>query len=258
MNLWSRRVSSTEETDIIWIGSPNRAKGRCGFCPEAVVIHIMEETLAWTDVRFKDRSSKVSAHYGIASCGEIHQWVSEMDTAWHAGRRYKPTWKLIRPENPNLYTLGIEHEGYEDSLWSDEMVEASLYLIGGLCNRWHIPPDRDHIIGHREIYARKTCPGSWLDLDWFVAEVKRTILSKSLYNHIPSQGSVRARVDLNIRKGAPSSAAPVVRTITKGTELSYTGWTSNGLNVHGNPHWYRDEEGDFFWAGATDEPVPRL
>jgi len=32
--------------------------------------------------------------------------------AWHAGRRYNPTWRLIKDTpNPNFYTIGIEHEG---------------------------------------------------------------------------------------------------------------------------------------------------
>jgi N-acetylmuramoyl-L-alanine amidase len=30
--------------------------------------------------------------------------------------------------------------------------------------RWSMPIDGDHVIGHREIYARKTCPGTWIDL----------------------------------------------------------------------------------------------
>ena len=30
---------------ITWIGTPNRRKGRDGFRPEAVVVHIMEGTL---------------------------------------------------------------------------------------------------------------------------------------------------------------------------------------------------------------------
>lgn len=244
--------------EIAWIGSPNREEGRRGFRPETVVIHIMEATLTWTDAHFKDPTSRVSAHYGIGGGGEIHQYVADMDTAWHAGRRYKATWRLIRRENPNLYTLGIEHEAHEDSAWSQEMVDASTRLTAELCNRWHIPLDRDHIVGHREIYARKTCPGNWLDLDWFVAQIKKAISEPDIYNFVPLSGSVRCRVDLNVRKGAPTSAVPVVRTLKKGTKIRYIGWTSNGLTVDGNPHWYRDREGNFFWAGGTDTHIPSV
>ena len=46
--------------NIKWIGSPNKRKGRNGFRPEAVVIHIMEGTLKGTDSWFKNPVSKVS------------------------------------------------------------------------------------------------------------------------------------------------------------------------------------------------------
>lgn len=244
--------------ETVWIGSPNKNRGRKGFRPEAVVIHIMEGSLAWTDAWFKDPASKVSAHYGVGTRGEIHQWVAEMDTAWHAGRRYRATWRLIRPQNPNLYTIGIEHEGYRDSVWSQAMLNSSVSLTAALCNRWHIAPDRDHIIGHREVYARKTCPGEWIDLDWLASEVRRAVSGQEIYNLVPMRGRVLTRVDLRVRQGAPTTFAPAVETVPRGTELSYVGWTSNGLNVHGNPHWYMDEHGNFFWAGGTEDPIPGL
>ena len=40
--------------------------------------------------------------------------------------------------------------------------------------------------------------------------------------------------------------------------LEYVGWTSNGMSVNGNPHWYRDEAGNYFWAGATTRPIPGI
>ena len=73
-----------------------------------------------------------------------------------------------------------------------------------ICNRWSIAIDRDHVIGHREIYARKTCPGTWIDLDDYVARVRRLALDPPSYNF----------------------------------------------------DWYRNSNGEFFWAGATTGPVP--
>lgn len=35
--------------DIKWIRSPDKGKGRKGYRPEAIVIHIMDGTLAGTD-----------------------------------------------------------------------------------------------------------------------------------------------------------------------------------------------------------------
>ncbi|MBL8037399.1 MAG: hypothetical protein JNN16_07870, partial [Nitrospira sp.] len=47
---------------IQWIGSPNKDKGREGYRPEAIVIHIMEGTLKGTDAWFTNEESGVSAH----------------------------------------------------------------------------------------------------------------------------------------------------------------------------------------------------
>jgi hypothetical protein len=44
--------------------------------------------------------------------------------------------------------------------------------------------------------------------------------------------------------------------VPRGTALDYAGWTSGGLTVNGNAHWYRSTNGEFFWAGATTAPVP--
>ncbi|MBS0149346.1 MAG: N-acetylmuramoyl-L-alanine amidase [Nitrospira sp.] len=73
------------------IGSPNKDKGREGYQPEAIVIHIMEGTLKGTDAWFKNEESGVSAHYGIGEASEIHQYVGESDRAWHTGRIVSPT-----------------------------------------------------------------------------------------------------------------------------------------------------------------------
>ena len=154
---------------IQWIGSPNKDKGREGYRPEAIVIHIMEGTLKGTDAWFTNEESGVSAHYGIGKSGEIHQYVGESDRAWHTGRIVSPTWRLLKADvNPNWYTIGIEHEGTEDSPWSDALYKASAGLIEAISRRWAIPCDRDHIIGHREIRADKTCPGLEVDLDQLV------------------------------------------------------------------------------------------
>src|SRR5687768_10002964 len=152
--------------EVTWIGTPHRNKGRGGYRPEAVVIHIMEGSLASADSWFRAPESQVSAHYGIGKQGEIHQYVGEADTAFHAGRVWKSAWTSLKPRvNPNLYTIGIEHEGKGESEWPDAMYAASARLIADVCTRWSIPIDRAHIVGHREIYGRKTCPNNAVDFD---------------------------------------------------------------------------------------------
>lgn len=239
-----------------WIGSPNKSVGRGGYRPEAIVIHIMEGSLEGTRTWFLSPQSKVSAHYGIGVNGEVHQYVAEGDTAWHAGRTHNCTWTGRRPGvNPNRNTIGIEHEGDGDSKWPEKMYAASAELIAEIANRWSIPLDRDHIVGHREIYGKKTCPGAKVDLDKLIRLARQYATGEKAYNFHASQGSVHAKSDLNIRKGAPTTEAGK-RTVKAGTRLDYVGWTSNGQSVNGNSHWYRDANGDYFWAGATDRPTP--
>ena len=244
---------------VTWVGTPNRHKGREGFRPEAVVVHIMEGTLASTDSWFGTTESRVSAHYGVARDGSIHQYVGESDTAFHAGRVWKPKWRSIKPGvNPNLYTIGIEHEGSGESEWPDTMYDSSAKLIAEVCTRWSIPIDRAHIVGHREIYGRKTCPNDVVDLDRLIAMAKSAAVKPDRFNFIPQAGAVRTRTALHVRRGAPTTATPVVRTAEPNEVLDYVGWCSNGMSVNGNSHWYRDQDGNYFWSGATSHPTPGL
>ena len=74
-----------------------------GLQPAAIVIHISEGTLSSADAWFNNEAAKVSAHYCVGRSGEVHQYVSEEDTAYHAGSPVNPTWRLLRPRvNPRL------------------------------------------------------------------------------------------------------------------------------------------------------------
>jgi N-acetyl-anhydromuramyl-L-alanine amidase AmpD len=128
--------------------------------PAAIVIHISEGTLASADAWFNNDAAAVSAHYIVGRNGEVHQYVNEEDTAYHAGAPVGSTWKLLRPlVNPNFYTVGIEHEGRAQDQWTDAQYATSAGLVEEIARRWSIPIDADHIVLHREIRANKTCPG---------------------------------------------------------------------------------------------------
>ena len=81
----------------VQVSLPNFTEGREGTAVDRIVIHYIVGTLAAADTTFSDPNSGVSAHYGIGE-GEIHQFVDEANTAWHAG-----DW------NFNLRSIGIEH-----------------------------------------------------------------------------------------------------------------------------------------------------
>ncbi|HET7717413.1 MAG TPA: M15 family metallopeptidase [Bauldia sp.] len=76
----------------------------------------------------------------------------------------------------------------------------------------------------------------------------------------PQAGMVRAISRLNIRSGAPSRSAPVLRKVEPGTELAVAG-VAKGETFHGNDLWYAGDGGSFFWSGAcsdfhSGEPAP--
>ena len=245
--------------NIISIPSPNFTTGRKIYSPEAVVIHIMEGTLTGTDSWFKDTRSKVSAHYGIGKNGEVHQYVKETDTAWHAGRVNAPSWQLMKQGqnglfvNPNYYTIGIEHEGNENSDWTDAMYTTSSEMVRTICGRWSIPIDRSHVIGHHEIYSLKTCPGNKVDLNKLIALATNTPIPPPTSNGIGKileAGNVVTKVSLNIRS-EPNTNKPPVARVSAGVRLSYDGFTNNGEIVNGNSKWFFTNEGNWFWSGGV-------
>jgi N-acetylmuramoyl-L-alanine amidase len=243
--------------EIVTKPCPHYTRGRSTYRPEAIVIHIMEGTLRGTDSWFANPASKVSAHYGVGKNGEVHQYVKEEDTAWHAGRVNSPVWGLIKPSgrgqyiNPNYYTIGIEHEGYEDTEWSEAMYVSSSRLVAEISKRWNIPLDRQHVIGHHEIYALKTCPGRRVDLHRLILlasgqpEAASTDGAKV---RIPGKAVTRLR--LNIRQ-TPGTRYPPLATVNANTELAYEGYTDEGENVGGNSTWYFTKEGTWFWSGGV-------
>jgi len=232
--------------------SSNFRQGRPGgHRPEAIVVHIMDGSFTAGESVFLDASTQKSAHYGISTSGEVHQYVDESDTAFHAGIVVRPQWQLLKPGvNPNFYTIGIEHAGRPDDIWPDIQLATSAAIIGEIAARWGIPIDDQHIIPHHYIRASKPCPGNWLDLKSLIRRVPQSP------NTRPSDVStVRVLQNVNLRQGAPNTSAPVSRVILGGTEINIAG-VVNGQRVAGNSSWYVDGNGGFFWAGATDVPDP--
>ena len=101
------------------------------------------------------KNLKVSAHFLIKRDGQLLQFVSCLDRAWHAG---KSTWK--GQDNCNDFSIGIELVG-SDKIDFDEAQYTSLnYLIKALKKTYNI----EDIAGHCEISpGRKTDPGPFFN-----------------------------------------------------------------------------------------------
>ncbi|MCH5677866.1 N-acetylmuramoyl-L-alanine amidase [Streptomyces gilvus] len=122
-----------------------------------VVIHVTQETYSDTLAIFENAQKTVSAHYLVRSAdGHVAQCVREADVAWHAGN-----WDY------NTRSIGIEHEGWVDrpAYFTDALYEQSARLTARVCDKYGIPKDRAHIIGHYEVPGTDhTDPGpNW---DW--------------------------------------------------------------------------------------------
>ncbi|SNS08057.1 N-acetylmuramoyl-L-alanine amidase [Streptosporangium subroseum] len=122
---------------------------------DRIVIHVTQGSYAGTISWFQNPAAQVSAHYVVRSSdGDITQMVREKDRAFHA-RDY------------NSRSVGIEHEGFVDnaSWFTDSMYRASAALTRSIADRYGIPKDRAHILGHVEVPGNDhTDPGpNW---DW--------------------------------------------------------------------------------------------
>ncbi|MGH2956417.1 MAG: glycosyltransferase [Solirubrobacterales bacterium] len=160
-------MSGSRAIEVERCPTPNLTHGRAGHRPRGIIVHTTagsyESAVSW----FSRRESGVSSHYLVALDGRVAQFVEEEDTARHAGRVLDPTTELISGDDPNLSTIGIEFEDAGDPEGverTEEQYEVGALLIAAVAQRWDIPLDRKHVIGHREVFAAKACPGN-LDLE---------------------------------------------------------------------------------------------
>ncbi|OZG72499.1 N-acetylmuramoyl-L-alanine amidase [Hahella sp. CCB-MM4] len=100
-------------------------------------------------------SMEVSAHLLIRRDGEIVQFVSFFDRAWHAG---KSSWE--GSDNCNDFSIGIELEGADDIPYEQVQYQQLACVIRSL--EHHFPSITDsRIVGHCDIAPdRKTDPGN--------------------------------------------------------------------------------------------------
>ena len=239
-----------------FIGSApgNFLPGRpAGFVPEAIVLHRTGGSRHSLRARFNDPAASLSAHFVVGRDGLVDQYVLERDTAFHTGLVAAATWPRLRPSvNPNFYTIGIELEGAPDDDWPEAQVQALATLIAEVARRWQIAVDADHVVTHRAIRASSRCPAETCP----VPRIIGTARSRTLAPRVPRTTLVRTVARTNLRQGAPSLQARIVRVIASGTDVAVSGFTDSGERVQGNPFWYGDEDEGFFWAGATDVPHP--
>ena len=98
---------------------------------------------------------KVSAHFYIRRNGELWQFVSCDDVAWHAG-----TSGYRGRSNCNDDSVGIELEGLEEGCFETAQYETLAGLCAAIAQHYPVL----HVAGHEHIApGRKQDPGSGFD-----------------------------------------------------------------------------------------------
>ncbi len=112
------------------------------------------------------QSLNVSSHLLIERSGEVIQFVSFDDRAWHAGQSC-----FQGRESCNDFSIGIELEGTDDTPYTDEQYRQLVVVTRAIQNSYpEIAADR--ITGHSDIAPeRKTDPGPAFDWDKFHREL---------------------------------------------------------------------------------------
>ncbi|MGW6569428.1 N-acetylmuramoyl-L-alanine amidase [Streptomyces sp. NPDC054975] len=124
-------------------GNHDKANRPASQSIDYIVVHDTEAT--W-DVTLKlvQDPTYVSWQYSLRSSdGHVAQHLSLKDVGWHAGN-----WFV------NAKAVGLEHEGFltaPDSWYTEAMYRASARLVRYLAQRYDIPLDRQHVLGHDNV-----------------------------------------------------------------------------------------------------------
>jgi N-acetyl-anhydromuramoyl-L-alanine amidase len=117
------------------------------------VVELFTNQLDWSAHPYYQsiQGLEVSAHFFVRRNGDLLQFVSVNDRAWHAG-----TSSYLGKHNCNDYSIGIELEGLEGDPFEPAQYESLQSLLPALTQQFPIA----HIAGHEHIApGRKVDPG---------------------------------------------------------------------------------------------------
>lgn len=115
----------------------------------------------------KIKDLKVSSHLFISRQGEVTQYVSLKDRAWHAG---VSEWKGRK--NCNDFSIGIELEGMEDMIYTQHQYRQLGALVQLLMQQYP-SITRENLVRHSDIApGRKLDPGPGFKWDEFIKNIE--------------------------------------------------------------------------------------
>lgn len=163
-----RKPGELDHKEAEWVAASEanwrRADRPEDFSVDRVIIHVVQGSYPVALKVFKDPGHGAAAHYVVRKDGHVAQMIRELDVAYHAGNR-----------DFNERSIGIEHEGFVDRPqdFTDAMYRSSARLTAGICERYDIPVDREHIMGHVEVPGTDhTDPGPHWDWDRYLKLVR--------------------------------------------------------------------------------------
>lgn len=139
-------------TEFIQCDPRNYTRGRSGRVVDEIVVHYTG-TLASAHnnlLYFSRNSAGASADYFIdrdGTCYDVHQSVSENDTAWHAGN-----WDV------NCRSVGIECVSAGED-FTESQIETLADLVQHLMRKYGVPASR--VIRHYDVTG-KLCPAPYV------------------------------------------------------------------------------------------------
>ncbi|MBP8535423.1 N-acetylmuramoyl-L-alanine amidase [Streptomyces sp. MK37H] len=170
-----RKAGAVDQPGAEWIAASGAnwrwADRPADYAIDRVVIHVVQGSFDDAVRVFRDPGHRAAAHYVVRRDGHVAQMVRELDVAFHAGNR-----------SYNERSIGIEHEGFvsEPSSFTDAMYRASARLTASICERYDIPRDREHIVGHVEVPGTDhTDPGRHWDWDRYIRLVRAVRVART-------------------------------------------------------------------------------
>ncbi|GAA3295886.1 N-acetylmuramoyl-L-alanine amidase [Streptomyces cinereospinus] len=164
-----RVAGAVDATGARWVAASSanwrRADRPADYTIDMVIVHVTQGSFDSAVKVFQDPEHGAASHYVVRADGHVTQMIRELDVAYHAGNRAY-----------NERSIGIEHAGFVDRPqdFTDAMYAASARLTAGICARYGIPVDREHIIGHVEVPGTDhTDPGEHWDWDRYMRLVRQ-------------------------------------------------------------------------------------
>ncbi len=161
-----------------------------GMKPVFIVLHIQEGVNdLWSYFQTIDADSTLWNPPG--DLDPMVRLLQDTDLPWTNGLMTEPLnhanpvidyWDRQNLESTNSISLTIEHAGFHDKPITPAQLERTAQYVAYWCDRWGIPCDRMHVVGHYEVGEHKQCPGASINIDVVVLRAQAILKEQNMPN----------------------------------------------------------------------------